>query len=99
MTARKDVPMKHFLGVALAAVLLAVPASATADTSMFTGYRAYQGLRLTEHLTVSKRSVTSPSNYINARLPSDAAVDEIHAVADRATLTAASSSTYFNDTC
>jgi hypothetical protein len=91
--------MKRFLGVALAVSLLTLPASATADTSMFTGYRAYQGLRLTEHLTVSKRSVTSPSNYINARLPSNAAVDEIHAPTDRATLVAASSNPYFNDTC
>src|SRR4051812_47673596 len=92
--------MKRFLGVAaLAVVLLTIPAMAVADTSVFTGYQAYQGLRLTEHLTVSKRSLTSPTNYINARLPSNAAIDEIHAPADRATLVAASSNTYFNDTC
>lgn len=81
-----------FVGLAFAALV-------HADVSPFTGYQTYQGLRYTEHLSISEHSITSASNYANAPLPSNVIVDELNTPADRATLTAASSSTYLNTAC
>lgn len=85
------------VGATLLAIL-ALTAGARADTSPFTGYRTYQGLRWQEQLVETRHALTAPGNFINAPLPATVATNMIDGPAAVAAIVQDSANDYINTT-